>query len=127
MLKTVFLAALLAIGTLLGRGCRNDLRDVQVEGIVIDPTTQQPVPGAAVQIGCMRWQGFQTAGFGHYKTLYDTTDQAGRFSARFERGNKVAVFIEKPGYDSFLDSQELRFGPQARFQAWLVRDSVGVR
>lgn len=102
-MKTTLLNILLIALTTLA-SCQ-DMQNIVVTGQVIDETTGKPIPNAEVVVLCWYNLNIDDASF-NKQTL--TTDNEGKYQAKFDKGHQVDVASKAIGYPPNRSYNELK-------------------
>jgi hypothetical protein len=102
-MKTTLLNILLIALTILA-SCQ-DRNNIVVTGQVIDETTGKPIPNAEVVVLCWYNHNIDDASF-NKQTL--TTDNEGKYQAKFDKGHKVDVASKSTDYQPNRSYNELK-------------------
>ena len=105
-MKRVLSTILLCTLTLIFIGCDGNYKKIKVNGLVSDQATGYPIHNAIVTVTCWAYD----TRIWESKSLErsTTTDENGRFSIDFEKGEALDFVVKSENYNEYRESITLK-------------------
>lgn len=89
--------------------CNRSVKDIEIQGVVIDKISGKTIDGAKLMVLCWRWSKIEMNDEEYSKRELHT-DKNGKFSMNFEMGHRLDIAAFAKGYEISRFSQKLTKG-----------------
>jgi hypothetical protein len=98
---------LIIISFFLFASCYNDVKNVQIEGTIVDSVSKKTIENAEVSIVCWSYGKTPDGSYTSQDSVIVTTNKDGLYKSNFEKGAFVEIKAYKDGYKTGFKSEEI--------------------
>lgn len=95
------------ISIFLFTSCYNDVKNVQIQGIILDSITKKPIENVEVSIVCWSYGKTPDGSYTSQDSIKISTDKKGIYKTNFQKGAFIEVKSNKDGYKTSFKSEDV--------------------
>jgi hypothetical protein len=95
------------ISIFLFTSCYNDVKNVQIQGTIIDSISKKPIENAEVSIVCWSYGKTPDGSYTSQDSIKINTDKKGNYKTNFQEGAFIEVKSNKEGYKTSFKSEDV--------------------
>nr|WP_199001308.1 hypothetical protein [Flavobacterium sp. ASV13] len=95
------------ISIFLFTSCYNDVKNIKIEGTIIDSISKKPIENAEVSIICWSYGKTPDGSYTGEDSIKVITDKKGRYESNFKKGAFIEVKSKKDNYKTGFVSEDI--------------------